>query len=82
MTHPGGCNEELYSVHRADHDKLMVNSWIGWHYGEGSSIINLLVSTSLEFIVLSSAVFIWMESAYKNNLGMCVRPLSVSFREL
>ena len=65
------------------HDQLMHDSRIGWHQGEVSSIISLLVSTSLGFVFLQSAVFIWQGSAScKNNLGMCVRPLSVSFREL
>ena len=50
---------------------------------EVSSIIILLVSTSLGSLCLWSAVFIWWESAsHKNNSGMCVRPLSISFREL
>ena len=65
------------------HDQLVHNSQIGWHQGEVSSIINPLVSTSLGSTLLWSEVFIWWGSAsYKNNLGMCVRPLSVSFREL
>ena len=28
-------------------DQLVLNSWLGWHQGEISSIVNLLVSTSL-----------------------------------
>ena len=64
-------------------DQLMHNSWIGWHQGEVSSIISLLVSTSLGSMFLRSAVSIWRGSAsYKNNLGLCFRPVSVSFREL
>ena len=57
----------------------MDNSWIGWHQGEISSNINLLVSTSVGFMFLWSAVFIWWRSACsKNNLGTYVRPLYLS----
>ena len=64
-------------------DQLMHGSRIGWHQGEVSSIINLLVSNTVECMRLRSAIFIWLGSAsYKNNLGMCVGPLSVYFREL
>ena len=39
------------------------------------------VSTSLGSLCLQSAVFVWWGSfSCKNNLGMCERPLSVSFR--
>ena len=38
--------------------------------------------SSLGSMFLWSTVFIWWGSAScKNNLGMCVRPLSMSFRE-
>ena len=64
-------------------DQLVLNSCTGWHQGEVSAIINLLVSTSLVSTCLQSAVFLWRGSAScKNNLGMCVRTLSVSVREL
>ena len=64
-------------------DQLVHNSQTGWHQGEVSSIINLLFSTSLGSMFSQSAVFIWWGSAsFKNNLGICVKPLSVSFREL
>ena len=63
--------------------QLVHSSRIGWHQGEVSSIINLLVSTSLGSMFLRSAVFIWWGStSCKTNLGMCVRPLSISCREL
>ena len=69
MTHPGDASEEFYSVQGAGCDQLRDNSGIGWHQGEVSSIINLLVSTSLEFMFLQSAVFLWKGSAScKNNL--------------
>ena len=52
-------------------DQLWHSSWIGWHQGEVSSIINLLVSTSLGFLFFWSGVFIWLGSAsYTNNLGL------------
>ena len=48
-----------------------------------SSIINLLVSTGLRSTFSWSAVSIWWGSvSCKNNFGTCVRPLSISFREL
>ena len=37
----------------------MDSSWIGWHQGEASSIISLLVATSLGSVFLWSAVSIW-----------------------
>ena len=62
--------------------QLVHNSRIGCHQGDVSSIINLLVSTSLGSRCLWSAVFIWWEyDSCTNNLGMCVRPLSLSFRD-
>ena len=65
------------------HDQLGHNSRIGWNQGEVWSIINLLVSASLGSMFPGSAVFLWWRSAsYTDNLGMCVRSLSVSFREL
>ena len=64
-------------------DQLVHSSRIGWHQGDVSSIINLLVSISLASLFLRSAVFIWWGSAScKNNLGMCVKPLTISFKEL
>ena len=71
----GKGSEGLYSVQGAGCDQLMDNSWIGWHQGEVSSIIDFLVSTSLASMVSWSAVFIWKESiSCKNNLGMCIGP--------
>ena len=47
----------------------MYDSWIGWHQGEVSGIINLLVSTSLGSMFLGSAVFTQRGSASsKNNI--------------
>ena len=64
------------------HDQLMHSCQIGWHQGEVSSIINLIVSNSIESIWLWSAVFIWLVSAScKNNLGMYVRSLSFGIWE-
>ena len=88
MTHPGGGSEVFYSVQGAGHDQFMDNSRIGWHQGGVSSFISLLVSSSLGSLSLWSGVFISPDergrgsASCKNNLGMCVRPLSVSFREL
>ena len=83
MTHPGAGSEQFCSVQRVGHDQLLDSSQIGWHQGEVSSIINLLASNSLGSMFLWSAVFIGWRSASRNNsLGMCVRPLSISFREL
>ena len=83
MIDPGDASEESDSVQGAGCDQLRDNLGIGWHQGEVSSTINLLASTSLGFIFLQSAVFLWKGSAScKNNLRMCVRNLSVSFREL
>ena len=73
----------VFSVQGAGCDQLVDNSWIGWHQGEISNIVNLLVSTSVGSIILWSAVFIGKGSAScKSNLRICVRPLSISFREL
>lgn len=78
-----GCSKEFYTVQGAGCHELMADSWIGWHQGEVSSIISLLVSTSLGSVFLGSGVFIWRRSAScKNNFGMYVRPLTISFREL
>ena len=75
MTHPGWGSEEIYGVQGAGCDQRL-DSQIGWHQGEVSSIINLLVSTNLaSMFFLWSAVFMWKEStSCKNNLGMCVGP--------
>ena len=56
MTHPGGHGEKFFSVQGTGHDQLVDNSWVGWHQGEVSSIIDFLVSTSLEsvFLLISS----------------------------
>ena len=56
MTHPGGDGEKFFSVQGTGHDQLVDNSWVGWHQGEVSSIIDFLVSTSLEsvFLLISS----------------------------
>ena len=65
-----------------DDDQLVLNSQGDWHQGEISSIINIQVSIPLVAMCLKS-VFIWRGSAsYKNNLGMWVRPLSVSLTKL
>ena len=62
---------------------LVHSSWIGWHQGELLGVTSLLVSTSLWSVSLRPAVFIWWESAScKSSLGMCVRPLFISFGEL
>ena len=59
-------------------DQLAYNSQIGWRQGDVSSIINL-VSVGLGSVWLWLAVSIWCGSAScKNNLGMCVKPLSTS----
>ena len=65
------------------HNQPVDSSQTGWHQGAVSSIINLLCSTSLWPVFLWPAVFIWRGSASsRNNLRMCGRPLSISFREL
>ena len=56
MAHPGDASEEFYCVQGAGCDQLRDNSGIGWHQGEVSSIINLLVSTSL------GSMFLWVSS--------------------
>jgi len=56
VTHPGVGTKEFSSVQGAGRDQLMDYSWIGWHQGEVSRIINLLVSTSPGSMVLWSAV--------------------------
>ena len=63
VTHSGAGSEEYHSVQGAGHDQLVDHSWIGWHLGEVSSIINFLVSASLGSTFLWSAVFIWSGSA-------------------
>ena len=42
----------IVMVQRGGCDQLMDNSWIGWHQGAVSSIINFLVSNSLGSIFL------------------------------
>ena len=65
------------------HDQLVLSSWIDWHQGELASIINNLVSTGLVFTCIRSALLIcWGSASCKNNLGMCIRSLSLSLREL
>ena len=60
-----------------------LNSQIGWYQGKGSGIGNPLTVTGLGSTWFWSAVFIWWDSAScKNNFGVCVRPLSISFREV
>ena len=49
-------SKEFYGVQGAGCDQLVDSSWIGWHQGEVSGIISLLVSTSLGSMVLWSAV--------------------------
>ena len=51
-----GVVRSFNSVQGGGCDQLMDNSWIGWHQGAVSSIINFLVSTSLEsvFLLISS----------------------------
>jgi len=53
----------------------MDNSWMGCHQGEVLNIIKYLVSTSLEFMFLWSAVSIWGGGPVfcKKNLGICVK---------
>ena len=60
----------------------MDNSRISWLQAEVSGIINLLVPTSLGSMFLWSAVFIQRFASCENNLGMCVRPLSILFWKL
>ena len=61
-----------YSVQGAGCNQLMDNSRIGWHQGEVSSIVNLLVPTSLGSMWLWSAVFIWWVSfLYKQLRNVC-----------
>ena len=61
-------------------DQLVHNPQIGWHQGEVSSIISLLVSTSQGSMFLWSSLFIWKGSAScKNSLRICVRPLVICF---
>ena len=74
MTHPGGGGEEFYSVQGAGNDQFMDNSWMGCHQGEVLNIIKYLVSTSLEFMFLWSAVSIWGRGAcvlQKKLRNMC-----------
>ena len=59
---PGKGSEGLYFVQGAGCDQLLDNSWIGWHPGEVSSIINFLVSTSL------ASMFSWSEFLSGRNL--------------
>ena len=86
MTQPGEGSKEFYSVQGAGHDQLVDSSWTGWHQGDISSIINLLVSASLGSVLAVSSFHLvgggGVSASCKNNLGMCIRPLSISFREL
>ena len=59
-------------------DQLVHNSQIGWHQGEVLSVTNLLVCLRACGRQFSSGG----SASCKNNLGMWVRPLSISFREL
>ena len=85
FNHPGAGSEEFYSVQGAGHDQFLDNSGIGWHQGGVSSFISLLVSSSL------GSIFLWSQFSSgggllpiktTHNSGMCVRPLSIPFREL
>lgn len=62
-------------------DQVLLSSWIDWHQGELASIINCLVSTGLGFATYLISTFNLLGSAScKYNLGMCIRSLSISFR--
>ena len=60
MTHPGEGSEEFYTVQEQGVISSLDSSGIGWHKGEVTSIINLLVSTSLGSVFLWSTVFIFL----------------------
>ena len=81
VTQSGRCSKEFQG---AGDDQLMYSSWIGWHQGEVSRIINLPVSTSLGSMFLGVSSFHMERGLFplKTTLEMCIRPLSVSFREL
>ena len=79
---PPGVVGEFYSVQGAGCGQLVDNSRISWLQAEVSCIINLLVPTSLGSMFLWSTVFIQRSASCENNLGMCVRPLSILFRKL
>lgn len=65
------------------HNQLTQNSLIGWPQSKVSKIIDLLISTSQWSTFLQLWIFIWWGSAScKNNLGMWVSPLSISFKKL
>ena len=64
MTHSG---RGIYEFQGAGDDQLMYSSWIGWHQGEVSHIINLLVSTSLGSMFLGSASYGEGSASSKNN---------------
>ena len=84
---PGGRSEEFYNARWAGCGQLLGSSRIGWHQGEVSNV-SFLVLASLGSVFLWSAVYIWRQGSAsckkkkKKTLGICVRPLSVSFREL
>ena len=77
LTHPGGGSEEFSSVQGAGHDQLMDNSWAGWHQG----IVSSQPSGSISLGSMVSSFHLQGSASCKNNLGMCVRPLSISFRK-
>ena len=82
MTYPGVGSEEFCSVQGVGRDQPVDISRIGWHQGEASSIISLLVASSLGSVFLWSAVSIWRGSAScRSNSGMYVRLLPGAFRE-
>ena len=56
MTYPGVGSEEFCSIQGAGRDQPVDISQIGWHRGEASSIISLLVATSLGSVFFWSAV--------------------------
>ena len=57
MTHLGKGSEEFYSVQGAGHDQLVDSSWIGWHQGEVSSIINCGEINEMAPVRLSRSMF-------------------------
>ena len=82
MTTPGVGSEEFYSIKGARHEQLMDSSRIGWHQSEVLSITDLLISICPVSTFLWSAVLSEEGSAScKNNLRICVRPLSISYME-
>ena len=68
---PGGGSEEFYSVQGAGRGQLVDPSRTGWHQGEVSSIINLLVSTSLGvYAPVVSSLHLVGSASCTNKLGM------------